>query len=69
MSFDVKMGKIHHRGTGAQRRSQRSDFRFQKSEGKRADQLGGRKKARGTRHEARERKEKTEDGGMGKWAG
>ena len=32
MSFDVKMGKIHHRGTKTQRRGQISDLRFQKSE-------------------------------------
>jgi len=39
MSFDVKIGKINHRGTEAQRRSQKTDFRFEKTEGKRADHL------------------------------
>ncbi len=29
MSFDVKIGKINHRGAETQRRSQRSDLRFE----------------------------------------
>jgi len=37
MSFDVKIGKINHRGTKTKRRSQKSDFRFEKQ---RADQSG-----------------------------
>jgi hypothetical protein len=32
--------KINHRGTEKQRRSQISEIRFQKTEEKRADQLG-----------------------------
>jgi len=34
------MSKINHGGTKTQRRSQISDFRFQKTRGKRADLVG-----------------------------
>jgi hypothetical protein len=37
MSFDVKMGKINHGGAETQRRSQKSDFRFEISEDRRKE--------------------------------
>jgi hypothetical protein len=48
MSFDVKIDKINHGGTETQRRSQKSDFRFEISEERGLISWGRERRGRGS---------------------